>query len=104
MHLLSTEARLKIHSKRTLLPVSACFAPLLYLFDGIQHALASLPWLGVLPDTAQTGHAVPFPVFQLSVESICQQQHGVVDVAVGDLKRKNDKERNIYLTVPIYFC
>lgn len=56
-----------------------------YLFDSIQHALASLPRFGVLPDAAQTGHAVPLPILQLSVEGIGQQQHSIINVAVGDL-------------------
>ena len=59
-----------------------------YLFDSIQHALAPLPRLGVLPDAAQTGHAVPLPVLQLSVEGVGQQQHSVINVAVGDLRQK----------------
>lgn len=58
-----------------------------YLFDSIQHALASLPRFGVLPDAAQTGHAVPLPILQFSVKGIGQQQHSVIDVAVGDLQR-----------------
>lgn len=56
-----------------------------YLFDGIQHALATLPRFGVLPDAAQTGHAVPLPVLQLSVEGVGQQQHTIINIAVGDL-------------------
>lgn len=61
-----------------------------YLFDSIQHALASLPWFGVLPDAAQTGHAVPLPILQFSVKGIGQQQHSIIDVAVGDLQRERD--------------
>lgn len=43
-----------------------------YLFDSLQHALAALPWLGVLPDAAQAGHTVPLPVLQLPVEGVGQ--------------------------------
>lgn len=68
------------------------FFVLLYLFDSIQHALSSLPGFWILSDAAQTGHAVPFPVFQLSVEGIGQQQHSIIDVAIGDLQRKRKKE------------
>lgn len=65
-----------------------------YLFDSIQHALASLPRFGVLPYAAQTGHAVPLPVLQLSVEGIGQQQHSVINVAVGDLGKEEITERH----------
>lgn len=58
-----------------------------YLFDCLQHALAALPRLGVLPDAAQAGHTVPLPVLQLPVEGVGQQQHCVINVAVGDLER-----------------
>ena len=68
-----------------------CFASLpslSYLFDSIQHALASLPRFGGLPDAAQTGHAVPLPILQFSMKGVGQQQHRVIDVAVGDLQRE----------------
>ena len=68
-----------------------CFSSLpslSYLFNSIQHALASLPRFGGLPDAAQTGHAVPLPILQFSVKGVGQQQHGIIDVAVGDLQRK----------------
>lgn len=61
------------------------FFALSYLFHSIQHALSSLPWFGVLPDAAETGHAVPLPILQLSVEGIGQQQHGIINIAIGDL-------------------
>lgn len=64
-----------------------------YLFDSIQHALASLPRLGVLPDAAQTGHAVPLPVLQLPVEGVGEHQHAVVQVEVGHLERGGDGGR-----------
>ena len=41
-----------------------------YLFNSVQHALSSLPGFGCLSDTAETGHAVPLPVFQLLVEGV----------------------------------
>lgn len=43
-----------------------------YLFHSIQHTFPSLPWLGVLPDAVEAGHAVPLPIFQLPVEGIGQ--------------------------------
>lgn len=45
---------------------------LLYLFHSIQHAFPPLPGFGVLPDAVEAGHAVPLPVFQLSVEGVGQ--------------------------------
>ena len=68
------------------------FSSCSYLFYSIQHALASLPWFGVLPYAAQTGHAVPLPILQFSVKGIGQQQHGIIDVAVGDLRRNERKD------------
>lgn len=59
----------------------------LYLLHGIQHRLATLPGFGALAYARKTRHAVPFPVLQLPVEGVGQQQHRVIDVAVGDLTR-----------------
>lgn len=65
-----------------------CLSVFSYLLDGIQHTLATLPWFGVLPDAAQTGHTVPLPILQFSVKGIGQQQHSIIDVTVGDLQRE----------------
>lgn len=64
----------------------------LYLFHGLQHALPSLPRFGVLPDAVEAGHAVPLSVLQLPVKGIGQQQHGVVNIAVGDLWNREERK------------
>lgn len=53
-----------------------------YLLDGLQHGTPSLPGLGVLSDTRQTGHAVPFSVLQFLMKSISKQKHRVIYVKV----------------------
>ena len=56
-----------------------------HLLDSLQHGASTLPGFGALADAAEASHAVPFPVLQLPVEGVGQQQHRVIDVAVCDL-------------------
>ena len=41
-----------------------------HLLNSLEHGASSLPGLGVLADAGEASHAVPLPVFQLSVEGV----------------------------------
>lgn len=70
-----------------------------YLFDSLQHGAATLPRLGPFADAGEACHAVPLAVLQLPVEGIGQQQHCVIDVAVGDLTRWGRRETEKELVI-----